>query len=108
MILMSISVQEMFHLYKKHKAGGALKESVAPVGISVSCVAELVFVLRGGAGVRGRGVPVDGRRDAAAELAVVGQRQVQEAGARGQVDVLNVLHVRPANRTQLKEGRQTC
>lgn len=50
---------------------------------------------------------VDGRRYAAAAvLVVVGQRQVQQAGAGGQVDVLHVLHLRPTHRTQLKERKE--
>lgn len=54
---------------------------------------ELVFVLRGGAAVRGVSVSVDGSGNAAAVLVVVVQRQAEEAGAGGQVDVLHVLHV---------------
>lgn len=47
---------------------------------------------------------MDGRREAAAAvLVVVGQRQVQQAGAGGQVDVLHVLHLRAAHGTQLQE-----
>lgn len=68
-----------------------------------SCVVDLVLVLRGGA-VRGH-FSADGRRDAAAVLVVVGQRQVQQAGAGGQVDVLHVLHLRPTHRTHLRERK---
>lgn len=67
------------------------------------CVVHLVVVLCGGAAVRGVHVSVDGRGDAAAAvLVVVGQRQAQQAGAGGQVDVLHVLHLRPTHGTQLK------
>ena len=67
------------------------------------CVVHLVVVLCGGAAVRGVHVSVDGCGDAAAAvLVVVGQRQAQQAGAGGQVDVLHVLHLRPAHGTQLK------
>lgn len=68
------------------------------------CVVELVFVV--GAAVRRGCVSVDGGGDAAVELVVVVQRQVQEAGAGGQVDVLHVLHVRPTHRTQLRKRRR--
>lgn len=70
---------------------------------------ELVFILSGGAGVRRGQVSVDGRWNAAAVLVVIGQRQVQEAGASGKVDVLNVLHLGPTHGTQLrrrKEGKK--
>lgn len=64
---------------------------------------DLVVVFCRRAAVRGGHFSVDGRGDAAAAvLVVVGQRQVQQAGAGGQVDVLHVLHVRPAHRTQLR------
>lgn len=46
------------------------------------CVIELVVVLRGRATVRSH-FSVNGCRDAAAVLVVVGQRQVEQAGARG-------------------------
>lgn len=65
------------------------------------CVVELVFILCGGAGVRRGRVSVDGRGNIAAVLVVVRQRQVQEAGASGQVDVLHVLHLRSTHGTQL-------
>lgn len=64
-------------------------------------VVELVLVLCGGAGVRGLRVSADGCRDAAAVLVVVGQRQVQQAGACGQVNVLHMLHLRPTHGAQL-------
>lgn len=72
------------------------------------CVVELVFILCGGAGVRRGRVSVDGCGNIAAVLVVVRQRQVQEAGASGQVDVLHVLHLRSTHRTQLgwKRGRK--
>lgn len=54
---------------------------------------DLLFILGGGAGVRGGCVSVDGCWDAAVVFVVVGQRQVQQAGAGGQVDVLHVLHL---------------
>lgn len=66
------------------------------------CVVHFVFILCGGTSVRGGHVSVDGRGDAVAELVVVGQRQVQQAGAGGQVDVLHMLHLRPTHRTQLR------
>lgn len=67
---------------------------------------DLVVVLCGRAAV-GRGhFSVDGRGDAAAVLVVVGQRQVQQAGAGRQVDVLHVLHLRPTHRTQLGKGKK--
>lgn len=70
-------------------------------------VVHLVVVLCGGAG----GVSADGGgaaagAAAAAVLVVVGERQAQQAGAGGQVDVLHVLHVRPAHGTQLR-GKNT-
>lgn len=65
------------------------------------CVVELVFILCGGAGVRRGRVSVDGCGNIAAVLVVVRQRQVQEAGASGQVDVLHVLHLRSTHGTQL-------
>lgn len=69
---------------------------------------DLVVVLRRGAAVRGGHFSVDGwgYAAAAAVLVVVGQRQVQQAGAGGQVDVLHVLHLRPTHRTQLKKRRK--
>lgn len=70
------------------------------------CVVDLVVVLRGRAAVRGSHSSVDGCGNTAAVLVVVGQRQVQQAGAGGQVDVLHVLHLRPTHRTQLKEGME--
>lgn len=70
-------------------------------------VVELVLVVGVGAAVRRGRVSVDGCGDAAAaELMVVVQRQAQEAGAGGQVDVLHVLHVRPTHGTQLRERRE--
>lgn len=69
------------------------------------CVVELVFILCGGAGVRRGRVSVDGRGNIAAVLVVVRQRQVQEAGASGQVDVLHVLHLRSTHGTQLGGNR---
>lgn len=66
------------------------------------CVVDLVLILCGRAAVRSQ-FSVDGRGDAAAVLVVVGQRQVQQAGAGGQVDVLHVLHLRPTHGTQLRE-----
>lgn len=69
-------------------------------------VVDLVVVLCGRAAVRRSHFSVDGCRDAAAGaaamLVVVSQCQVQQAGAGGQVDVLHVLHLRPAHRTQLR------
>lgn len=65
------------------------------------CVVELVFILCGGAGVRRGRVSVDGCGNIAAVLVVVRQRQVQEAGASGQIDVLHVLHLRATHGTQL-------
>lgn len=56
-------------------------------------VVDFVLILCGRAGVRGRHVSADGCGDVAAVLVVVGQRQVQQAGACGQVDVLHVLHL---------------
>ena len=70
------------------------------------CVVDLVLVLCGRAAVRSQ-FSVDGRGDAAAVLVVVGQRQVQQAGAGGQVDVLHVLHLRPAHGTQLREREKS-
>lgn len=59
-----------------------------------SRVVHLVVELCGRAAVRGGRLPADGRREAAAAvLVVVGQRQVEQAGAGGQVDVLHVLHL---------------
>lgn len=68
--------------------------------------ADLVVELGGGR------LPADGgRRDAAsappAVLVVVGQRQAQQAGAGGQVHVLDVLHLRTAHGTQLRGGRDS-
>lgn len=58
------------------------------------CVVDLVFVLCGRAAVRGSHLSVDGCGDAAAPvLVVVCQRQVKQAGAGGQVDVLHMLHL---------------
>lgn len=68
-------------------------------------VVDLVLVLLGGAGVWRRRLPEDRCRYVAVVLVVVGQRQVQQAGAGGQVDVLHVLHLRPTHGTQLVEGR---
>jgi len=73
---------------------------------SSSCVVALVIVLRCRAAVRRRHFSVDGRGDAAAVLVVVRQRQVQQAGAGGQVDVLHVLHLRPTHGTRLRERRE--
>lgn len=56
------------------------------------CVVDLVVVVRGRAAVRIH-FSADGRGNAAAVLVVVGQRQVQQAGAGGQVDVLHMLHL---------------
>lgn len=68
---------------------------------------DLVVVLCRGAAVRRSHLSVDGRwYAAAAVLVVVSQRQVQQAGAGGQVDVLHVLHLRPTHRTQLKERKE--
>ena len=53
-------------------------------------------VVLGGAGVRGH-ASVDGL----GTTAVVVAGQVEEAGAGGQVDVLDVFHLRSAHRTQL-------
>lgn len=55
--------------------------------------------------VRRRQLSVDGRREAAVVLVVVGQLQVQQAGAGGQVDVLHVIHLRATHRAQLKGQR---
>lgn len=80
--------------------GGAVQSPPHPR----SCVVHLVVELCGRAAVRGGRFPVDGRREAAAAvLVVVGQRQVQQAGAGGQVDVLHVRHLRAAHGTQLQE-----
>lgn len=69
-----------------------------------SRVVHLVVELCGRAAVRGGRFPADGRREAAAAvLVVVGQRQVEQAGAGGQVDVLHVLHLRAAHGTQLQD-----
>lgn len=57
--------------------------------------------------VRRRQFSVDGGREAAAVLVVVGQRQVQQAGAGGQVDVLHVVHLRAAHRAELTGGRES-
>lgn len=70
------------------------------------CVVDLVVVLGGRAAVGGGHFSVDGGGDGAAELVVVGQCQVQQAGAGGQVDVLHVLHLRPTHGTQLREGKK--
>ena len=72
------------------------------------CVVDLVVVLCGGTAVRRGHVSVDGRWDAAAVLllVVVGERQAQQAGAGGKVDVLNVLHLRATHRTQLREEKK--
>lgn len=56
-------------------------------------------------GVRRRQLSVDGRREAAVVLVVVGQLQVQQAGAGGQVDVLHVIHRGATHRAQLKGKR---
>lgn len=66
-----------------------------------------MLILRGGASVRGQHLSADGGRDAAAAvLVVVGQRQVQQAGACGQVDMLHMVHVCPTHRTQLRERKE--
>lgn len=84
-----------------------LREAIIWAGITSECskwsllglvesflrVVDFVLVLGGRAGVRGRHLPVDRRWDVTAVLVVVGQRQVQEAGACGQVDVLHVFHL---------------
>lgn len=57
--------------------------------------------------VRRRQFSVDGGREAAAVLVVVGQRQVQQAGAGGQVDVLHVVHLRATHRAELTGARET-
>ena len=62
-----------------------------------SRVVELGLVLC----VRRRQVSVDGGSDGGAVLVVVGQRQVQQAGAGGQVDVLHVIHLGATHRAQL-------
>lgn len=64
-------------------------------------VIDLGLVLR----VRRRQVSVDGGWDGSAVLVVVGQRQVQQAGAGGQVDVLHVIHLRATHRAQLSGGK---
>lgn len=51
------------------------------------------FVLVVGAAVRGGHVSVDGSWDATALLVVVCQSEAEQAGACGQVHMLNVLHV---------------
>lgn len=58
--------------------------------------------------LRRRRFSVDGRRDvtATAVLMVVGERQVQQAGAGGKVDVLHVIHLQPTHGTQLKETKK--
>lgn len=55
-------------------------------------------------GVRRRQVSVDGGWDGGAVLVVVGQRQVQQAGAGGQVDVLHVVHLGATHGAQLRGG----
>lgn len=66
------------------------------------CVVDLVVVFCGGAAVRRGHVSVYGCWDAATVLlVVVSQRQAEQAGAGGQVDVLHVLHLRSTHRTQL-------
>lgn len=67
-----------------------------------------MLILCGGAGVRGQLLSADGCRDAAAVPVVVGQRQVQQAGACGQVDVLHMVHLCPTHRTQLKGKKSIC
>lgn len=56
-------------------------------------------------GVRRRQLSVDGGREAAVVLVVVGQLQVQQAGAGGQVDVLHVIHLGATHRAQLEGQR---
>ena len=69
------------------------------------CVVDLVLVLCCRAAVRRSQFSVDGCGGAAV-LVVVGQRQVQQAGAGGQVDVLHVLHLRPTHGTQLRDRKE--
>lgn len=58
------------------------------------CVVDLVVILCGGAAVRRGYVSVDRGWDATAVLlVVVSQRQAQQAGAGGQVDMLHMLHL---------------
>lgn len=64
-------------------------------------VVDLGLVFR----VRLRQVSVDGGWDGGAVLVVVGQRQVQQAGAGGQVDVLQVVHLGATHRAQLRGER---
>lgn len=65
-------------------------------------VVDLGLVVRVGR----RQLSVDGGRDAAAApLVVVGQRQVEQAGAGWQVDVLHVIHLGATHRAQLEGGR---
>lgn len=65
-------------------------------------VVDLGLVVRVGR----RQLSADGGRDAAAAaLVVVGQRQVEQAGAGGQVDVLHVIHLGATHRAQLQGGR---
>lgn len=59
--------------------------------------------------VRGGQIAADGRGDAAAHHVVgtlAAHGQVEQAGAGGQVDVLNVLHLRATHRTQLPGNRK--
>lgn len=67
-----------------------------------SRVVHLGLVFR----VRRRQFSVDGGREPAAVLVVVGQRQVQQAGAGGQVDVLHVVHLRATHRAELTGARE--
>lgn len=88
---------EFWYIVESEQSGEARSPSLR--------VVELVVVLC--VALRRRRFPVDGRRDvaAAAVLVVVGQRQVQQAGAGGQVDVLHVIHLQPTHGTQLKETK---
>lgn len=60
------------------------------------------FVLVVGAAVRRGHVSVDGCWDVTAVLVVVRQSEAEQTGACGQVHVLNMLHIGPTHRTQLK------
>lgn len=86
--------REMFLLYETLIWLVQLQSVHSGVCGVVLCVVDLVVVLCGRATVRRSHFSADGRRDAAAPvLVVVSQRQVQQAGAGGQVDVLHVLHL---------------
>ena len=96
-------------LKDQNLSGSSSRAATVQFGVfqaeSSSCVVDLMFVLCGGAGVGGGRFPADGCGDAAVVLVVVGQRQVEQAGAGGQVDVLHVLHIAAAHGTQLREER---